>query len=209
MPVFVVTNTTGGKTRPTAMTVVPPDHQMMEDRLRELAVDGELNGAVIADLLSACLAHERAGTLLYRCVAEKTRHSEWRERYRHFRGETEEHVRILEDAIRQLGGDPMYVSPAARMTEFLGTKLMEPILLAGSVDDMTTELTCIEAVMLAETKDRANWQLMAVLAGRLRDSEAKRILQAAVDRVLAQEEEHVSWASSTWQQAIMSQAMSR
>jgi len=44
-------------------------------------------------------------------------------------------VSLLEEAIRQLGGDPIYVSPAARMTEFLGTKIMEAILLAGSVSN--------------------------------------------------------------------------
>jgi rubrerythrin len=157
MPVLTVTSTTRGKTKPMPMTVAPPDHHMAEDQLQKLAIEGGFNRAFIADLLSACVAHERAGVHLYRCVAAKTRHDAWHERYQHFQSETEEHVCLLEEAIQRLGGDPIYVSPTARMTEYMGVKIMEPILLAGSVDDTTMELTCLEAVILAETKDRANW----------------------------------------------------
>jgi hypothetical protein len=39
------------------------------------------------------------------------------------------------------------------------------------------------------------------------DSEAKLILQAAMEQVPSQEEEHVTWAASTWRQAVMPHAM--
>ena len=205
MPTTVVTKTTGGKTRVMPMTVAAPEQQMRPEQLEQLAPDAQLNGRFLADLLSAFCAHERCGAHLYRTLAGATQNDEWRQKYDEFGRETVEHIGIYEDLIRQLGGDPMYVSPAARLTEYLDTKLMEPVMLTGSVDLKTTELAGLELVLLGETKCHGNWQLLSTLAEQLPDSDTKRAIQMAVQRVEPQEDEHLNWAKSTWQQAILAQ----
>jgi len=210
MTTHIVTKDKGGKIKPIGMESAEPQCQMAEDQLKGFAAGADsLNGPFFADLLSAFLAHEQAGFHLYQVIAKRTQNPMLARHYREFGKETEDHIRILAGLITHLGGDPMYVSPAARMTEMVGSKLLEIGLLAGSADIMTLELTMLEAVILAETKDHANWSFLSMLAQDLPDSEATRAIQAAVAQVEPQEDNHLSWAKDTWNQLAKAQTQSR
>jgi rubrerythrin len=202
---MIVTNATGAKTMPIGMTVAPPESQMTGSELTGFAAGANVNSIFLANLLSAFTAHERCGAHLYRTAAGMTQFPERRDKYEEFLAQTEDHVRILSELIGELGGDPMYVSPQARMTEFQDTKLMEPALLAGSVDNLTMELAVLEAVLLAERKDQANWKLLRLLADQLPDSVPAQAIRRAVEQVEPQEDEHVRWAQQSWQQALLAQ----
>jgi rubrerythrin len=202
---MIVTNATGAKTMPIGMTVAAPECQMTGSELTDFAADADVNRVFLVNLLSAFTAHERCGAHLYRTAAGMTQFREWRDKYEEFLAQTEDHVRILSELISELGGDPMYVSPQARMTEFQATKLMEPALLAGSVDNMTMELTILEAVLLAEWKDQANWKALRALADRLPDSASAQAIRRAVDQVDPEEDEHVRWAQQSWGKALLGQ----
>jgi rubrerythrin len=202
---MIVTRETGAKTMPIGMTVAAPEATMTGDQLMSFAADAQTNSIMLANLISAFAAHERCGVHLYRTAAGFTQFGEWRARYEEFLAQTEEHVRILSELATQLGGDPKYVSPQARMTEFMNTKLMEPILLEGSVDGLTCELALLEAVVLAERKCHAHWQLLSQLAGHLPQGRSAQAIQRAVEVVEDQEDEHVRWAEQAWQQAVLAQ----
>ncbi len=207
---MIVTYETGAKTMPIGMTVAPPESEMTGSQLIGAHLlgtgDREQPGTImLANLLSAFAAHERCGVHLYRTVSTLTQYPDWRERYEEFKAQTEEHVRILSELITTLRGDPMYVSPLARMTQFTNTKLMESILLDGSVDGLTRELTMIEAVLLAESKCHANWELLGQIAAQMRDATAARAIREAVEQVEDQEDEHLAWARENWQQMILAQ----
>jgi rubrerythrin len=202
---MIVTYATGAKTMPIGMTVTAPECAMTGSELTDFADDADVNGIFFANLLSAFAAHERCGAHLYRTAAGMTQFPEWRDKYEEFLGQTEDHVRILSELIDELGGDPMYVSPQARMTEFQDTKLMEAILLAGSVDNLTMELAILESVLLAERKCHANWELLGALADQLPDSASAQAIRRAVEEVEAQEDEHVRWAQQSWGQALLAQ----
>ena len=119
--------------------------------------------------LSACLAHERCGMHLYRSVAGRTTDAGPAGPLRAVRGGDTQHVAMLEELVSAAGGDPMYVSAAARATEKAGAGLVEStFLLDGSVDPVTAELAMLEAVMLAEAKDHGNWELLAQMAAQCR-----------------------------------------
>lgn len=60
---------------------------------------------------------EQCGWQLYRVVGERTTDPELRERYEEFGRETDRHRTILTGLIRDLGGDPDYVSPTARLAQ--------------------------------------------------------------------------------------------
>ncbi len=199
----VVTKATGGTAKPVGVLYIEPDLQV-PDAGSGTALDGTgLDPVFTADLLSACLAHERCGVHLYRSVASRTTVDTLRERYEHFGEETLDHVRVLEELILATGGDPQYVSPSARATEMAGTGLVETTyLLGGSVDPQTAELAMLEAVALAEAKDHANWELLSQLAAQMNDGDVRTQLEAAASEVLAQEEEHYSWARETRAQML-------
>ncbi len=56
-----------------------------------------------------------------------------------------------------------------------------------------------------EEKCHSNWQFLSTLAEHLPDSSTKQALQAAVQQVETQEDEHLNWARTTWQQAVLAQ----
>jgi rubrerythrin len=205
MDPMIVTKETGAKTMPIGMTVAEPACEMTGSQLMSFGEAVKGNSILLANLISAFSAHERCGVHLYRTAAGMTQFDEWREKYLEFGAQTVEHIRILAELITQLGGDPMYVSPQARMTEFFNAKLMEPILFAGSVDVLTMEITTLEAVLLAEHKCHSNWELLKTLASRIDDSPARRAIQEAVAQVEDQEDEHVQWAQQTLKKTLLAQ----
>jgi len=202
---MIVTKETGAKTMPLGMTFADPSCQMTGGDLMTFADEVRGNSLFLANLVSAFSAHERCGLHLYRTAAGMTRFEEWRAKYEEFGAQTAEHVRILAELTTRLGGDPMYVSPQARMTEFSDAKLMESILFAGSVDTLTLELTTLEAVFLAEQKCHANWELLKTLASQMTDSPARQAIEQAVSEVEDQEDEHVRWAQQTLKRTLMAQ----
>ena len=207
---IVVTSETGGTAHPAEAVYVPPDRQMLDAGSTTVLAETGLDAAFVADLLSACLAHERCGVQLYRSVAGRTADAELRAQYEHFGAETRDHVERLEQLIAAADGDPQYVSASARATEKAGTGLLEStFLLSGSMDPMTAELVMLEAVMLAEAKDHSNWELLAQLASTITVGAWRRRLQTVTNEVLAQEEEHYRWAHDTRARLVLTLAGAR
>lgn len=188
-----VTSVFGGTAKPGEMVYVPLERARIDEDFKDIG-DG-LNGPFLADLLSAILTHERCGTHLYRSVAGRTQNPVLKRKYEHFGEETARHVEILERLIAGMGGDPMYVSPAARATEKADAGMLEStFLLSGSGTLLDLEMSMLDAVFLAEAKDHDNWQCLKQLvpslpAGKVRDDFAH-----AVAEVEEQEDEHFGWA---------------
>ena len=203
MPTLFPTKDTGAKTLPTLMTVAAPEQQMSLEKLQSLGAAANLNGLLLANLLSAFVQLERDAVHLYRVVATRTKFDEWRARYEEFGKESLEHIQIYENLITKLGGDPQFVSPNARMCEYKSTKMLDTLLMSGSVDELTLELTGLEAVIAAENQCHSNWELLSVLADKVSDPMIKGAIQDAVKQVMPQEDEHLTWAKTTWQNTLL------
>lgn len=210
MTVITPTKDTGGRGVLTAMTVVPPETLMSPGELDAFAPGTGTNGQFLADLLSQFLAHEQCGVHLYRTVSGLTQNPMLQRRYGQFLEETEQHVAILQRLVAQLGGDPGYVSPAARLVHAMDAKMLEGVvLMAGSADILPIEMAMLEAVMLAETKCAADWKLLRVVGDAMDEGEGKAATLAAVGEAEGQEDEHLGWAVTTWQQMAVVQAQSK
>ena len=205
MTIFV-TKDTGGTAKPVGVLYIEPERQMPAPGPSALAEAG-LDADFTADLLSAALAHERCGVHLYRAVSARTTMPDLKAKYEEYLVETTEHVRILEELIAAAGGDPQYVSPSARATEKAAAGLLESTYaLAGSIDANTAELAMLEAVMLAESKDHGNWELMAQLAAQMNEGAVRTQMEQATSIVLVQEEEHYGWARQARAEMLFSLA---
>jgi rubrerythrin len=200
--ILTVVNDVGGKTTPTAMTVVAPQQEMPIEVLRDFAAGGCVDGRAFADLLSAFVTHERDGVHLYRVVAERTNNQEWRRRYEEFGAETARHVQVFEELIETLGGDPAYVSPSARMATFRNAKLLESALISGSVSQEELELADLESVLIAEMKCHDNWELLGDLAEWMPEGQVRDVIADAVDQVEDDEDKHLAWARDAHKQAV-------
>jgi hypothetical protein len=197
MPILVPTREHGATARAVGWDIPDPAAAVSAADLALPVPDG-VDGVFLADLLSAVATHERCGAHLYRSVAARTVSDVLRERYEAFGRETLHHVDVMEELVTSLGGNPTYMSPAARKTEATDAKLLEStFLLAGSIDPFAGELALVEAVFVAESVDHANWASMADLRDALPDGDVRDAVRRAVDEVEPDEDEHLEWARST------------
>lgn len=116
--------------------------------------------SVLLDMLSEFLMVEQGGYQLYRTALGRCSNPELKTRYTEFLQETARHRELLVGVIQQLGGDPSYVSPTARLAQFKASKLLESALVVDGLSQAETELSDLENVLLAETKDHADWSLL-------------------------------------------------
>jgi rubrerythrin len=186
-----------------------PAQLVTDDELAAQLPDLGVNMPFLADVLSAMLTHERCGRHLYRAVAARAHNPMLKAKYEEFGKETERHVEVLETLVQQMGGNPAYVSPNARTVEAADTKLLESTYTtSGSVDPMTAEMALLDAVFIAESVDRANWQTFSTIVELLPDGELRDAMSAAAAEVEAQEDEHLGWATQTKQRMIALQVKS-
>jgi rubrerythrin len=168
-----------------------------------------MNNEVLLDKLSEFLMVEQCGWQLYRVVESRATDKELKERYQEFGRETDRHRTILTDLIRDLGGDPDHVSPTARLAQAKSEALLASALVAGPLSEAEREANDLENVLLAETKDHADWELLSKLVEQLPTGKTKTAIEAAVAEVEPQEDEHLEWAQTKLAtlglQAIMGQ----
>jgi rubrerythrin len=195
---LIPTKSTGATASPNPVLYVDPDAAVTPDSVAaQLPVEG-VNGLFLADLLSAMLTHERCGTHLYRSVAGRSNNPVLKRRYEEFGDETLHHVEVLENLILAGGGNPNYVSAAARAVEAMDSKLLETtFLMSGAADPMVEEMTMLDAVFLAESMDHANWHTLSETVPSLPEGELRDRFQAAVAEVEDQEDQHLEWAKTT------------
>lgn len=153
-----------------------------------------MNNQVLLDKLSEFLMVEQGGYQLYTVLAERTQIDDLRKQYLEFGKETSRHREILASMIQQLGGDPGYVSPLARVAQIRAENMLNIHLVADGLSPLEEEAVGLECVLLAETKDHADWELLGQLAESLPAGADRDAVIAAVQEVESQEDEHLNWA---------------
>ncbi|HEV2122356.1 MAG TPA: ferritin-like domain-containing protein [Chloroflexota bacterium] len=152
---------------------------------------------VLFDKLSEFLMVEQSGLELYRVAASRCTNPTLKQRYEEFGNETERHREILITVIEQMGGDPSYVSPTARLAQVKAAKLLEATLLVDGLSQEEVEANDLENLVLAETKDHADWHLLEQVMQQADDEDVKRILQQVVGKIEEEEDTHLQWARET------------
>ncbi|MNV81142.1 hypothetical protein D3C71_1747880 [compost metagenome] len=92
------------------------------------------------------------------------------------------------------------------MVRHLGESLVAAIALAKTFGDIpAAQLVAAECVVLAETKDHQNWELIGLVAGKLTGKDAK-VLKKAHDAVEQDEDHHLyhtmGWTRELWIEAL-------
>lgn len=158
------------------------------------------------ELLLQALEHERGGVLLYQTALECVVHDELRDEWEKYLMQTGNHVEALTRACMDLGLDPDEMTPGRQIVRHTGTALVVAMKMALAAEDReAAELVACDAVVLAETKDHANWQLIGECAQRL-EGAAQQALQHAYDQVEDEEDEHLyhskGWCRELWMGAL-------
>jgi len=209
MPTLTPTYETGATTMAIGLVAPQPERTVTEEQLKAALPLSGINVPFLLGTLSEILTHERCGTHLYRSVAARSLNPMLKRKYEEFGAQTLRHAELLEELITTMGGDPQYVSPAARAIQGSDTKLIESTwALEGSVDVMTAEAVMLTAVFIAESVDHANWQLLSSMVPELPEGAMRDTFQRIVDEVEADEDEHLSWAHDTRARIAMMQTKS-
>src|SRR6185436_5240247 len=105
--------------------------------------------------------------------------------------QTRNHVQILQDVCERLGIDVDSPTPGCEIIEYLGSSLVKAMTTAlGAGNPEAAQLVACECVVLAETKDHLDWELIGKCAEHLSGEKAKA-LESAVEEVEDQEDEHL------------------
>ena len=97
---------------------------------------------------------------------------EWKE----YLEQTQNHERIVRDLFEAFGLDPEEDTPGRKVVRHIGeslVKAMEMALDSGTPE--AAQLVAAECVILAETKDHQNWELIGEVAKKLKGDEAKAL----------------------------------
>ena len=165
-----------------------------------------MNTDQLHELLYQALETEQGGILVYqnalRCVINADLKKEWEE----YLEQTQNHERIVRDLFEAFGLDPEVETPGRKVVAQIGeslVKAMATALDAGPPE--AAQLVAAECVILAETKDHQNWELIGQVAKKSKGEEAKA-LKTAHEEVEDEEDEHLyhtmGWARELWIESL-------
>jgi hypothetical protein len=151
-----------------------------------------MNEEQLQELLYQALETELGGVQVYttalQCAINEDLKQEW------------------EEYLEQLGLNPDTQTPGREVVHHIGSSLvqaMEKALSAGNPE--AAQLVAAECVVLAETKDHLNWELIGEVAKKSKGEVAK-VLKAAHEEVEPEEDEHVyhttGWTRELWIESL-------
>jgi rubrerythrin len=158
------------------------------------------------ELLFQAIETEQGGIQIYRTAIECAINDDLKEEWEEYLEQTENHVTVLENALTELELDPETETPGRLVVRHIGESLVKAMEMARESDSPdVAQLVATECVVLAETKDHHNWELIAACAEKAKGS-VKKILAAAVEEVEEEEDEHLyhsaGWSRELWIDAL-------
>ncbi len=154
------------------------------------------------ELLYQALETELGGVQVYTkavtCAVNPDLKKEWQE----YLDQTKHHVEVVRGVFEKLGLDPETDTPGRKVVRHIGASLVKAIEMAKSAGKPeAAQLVAAECVVLAETKDHLNWELIGQVAKKVTRAESKA-LQEAHDEVEPEEDEHLyhttGWTRELW-----------
>jgi rubrerythrin len=166
----------------------------------------------VADLLMQSLAHERGGVQVYETAIQCAINDDLKEEWQKYLEETRHHVEVLTDICTKLGLDPEEETPGVEVITHLGQALVEAMEMAqdGGKPEAAQIVAC-ECVVLAETKDHLDWELIGKCGEKLLKGDAAKMLTQAYEEIEDQEDEHLyhtkGWCRELWIESLGMKAM--
>ncbi len=160
----------------------------------------------IEELVLQSLEHEIGGVKVYEAAVACAVHPALKEEWKHYLDQTRTHVQALELLCESLGIDATRETPGRAVVRYLGGALVEAMKKAAAAGNPTAaELVACECVVLAETKDHLDWELLGKCGQKL-EGEKGEALRRAYDGIEDQEDEHLyhtkGWCRELWIQSL-------
>ncbi len=156
----------------------------------------------VTELLYQALETELGGEQIYEQAVSAAQNSDLKKEWSKYLKETKNHQKILLNVFKELGLDPEVETPGRAVVRLLGESLVQAIEEAVSEgDEAAAQIVAAECVVLAETKDHLNWELIGHVAengsGAWKDT-----LKRAFEEVETEEDHHLyhtkGWCRELW-----------
>jgi rubrerythrin len=160
----------------------------------------------LTTLILESLEHERGGVMIYEAALQCALNQDLKKEWLDYLQQTKKHVRVLEEVCAAFGLDPEQETPCRQVVRWTASALVEAIRKALATGDPTAaQLFACESVVLAETKDHLDWELLSAAAEKLSGSQGEA-LGKAVQEVEEEEDEHVyhakGWCRELWLECL-------
>jgi len=162
--------------------------------------------AQLHELLYQALETELGGEKVYEKALECAVNDDLRKEWEEYLEETRTHQKVLLNVFSELGLDPGTMTPGREVVAHHGESLVKAMQMAQDAGDpAAAELVAGECVVLAETKDHLNWELIGLVAEKGSGEETK-VLKKAYEAVAEDEHHHLlhttGWTRELWIQSL-------
>jgi rubrerythrin len=170
-----------------------------------------MNEQRLNELILEALEHELGGVKIYESALRCATNEDLREEWQKYLDQTRTHVDILTAVCGVFEVDPDEQIPGRMVVRSVGESLVNAMQMAAKAGNPeAAQVVACEAVVLAETKDHLNWELLGKCAEKLKGPKAKA-LKEACEQVEDQEDEHLyhtkGWCRELWIKSLGMVAM--
>ena len=165
-----------------------------------------MNIEQVHELLLQSLEHERGGVKIYKAAVASALRTDLRSEWSKYLLQTQQHVETLTAVVGVFGLDPFTTTPGTMIVRSTGNALLQSMEAARAAGNpAAAQIVAAECVVLAETKDHFDWELLGEVSKHLSGNE-QRLLQDAYERIEDEEDEHLyhtqGWARELWLESL-------
>ena len=157
-------------------------------------------------LLYEALETEMGGVQVYKMAIQCAVNQDLKEEWEKYLEQTHNHEQVVRELLGKFGLDPQAETPGRKVVRHIGESLvgaMEMALKSGK--PQAAQIVAAECVVLAETKDHLNWELIGQVATKTKGEDG-RALKEALEQVEEEEDEHLyhttGWTRELWIESL-------
>ena len=157
----------------------------------------------VIELLLQSLEHEKGGVQVYTAALKCAVNDDLKKEWNKYLEETKHHVEVLTDVCAEVGIDPNLETPGVLVVRHMGESLVKAMDMAAKAGKPeAAQLVACECVVLAETKDHLDWELIGACGEKLLTGKQAQALKDAHAEIEDQEDEHLyhtkGWCRELW-----------
>jgi rubrerythrin len=143
------------------------------------------------ELVLQSLEHEMGGVKVYTEAVASAQNEDLHKEWTKYLSQTKEHVQKLQVVCKAMGLDAQEQTTGRKVLRHMADGLVDAMKMAKSGGDpAAAELVACECVVIAETKDHLDWELLGECAKHYSGAGAKE-LKATAEEIEDQEDEHL------------------
>jgi hypothetical protein len=145
----------------------------------------------LASLLYEALETEQGGIKVYEAALLSATNQELETEWREYLEQTRNHEAVVRRVFEKMKLDPDKETPGRLVVRRIGSVLVEAMEMARAAGDPeAAQVVAAECVVLAETKDHLNWELLGEAGKEAGGAQGKAIEEACAE-VEDEEDEHL------------------